>query len=452
MFLVAAFLLFWPVLSFSPFSDDHSALWNSGVRDIPWRTGFMRPLSDRTFRLGYLLFGKDASLHHAFNVAIHGLNTFLVFLLCRRWTDRRGGLYAAFLFLAYPFHQESIVWLVGRESSLGASAVLAGLIVAGSSATSRVRCAWMTVCMLLGTLCYESALLLLPLSLVITRSGLFPSWPPWRAIMAWMAPVAAAYLMLRLHANGAGSSGYMQGLLPAAPAEWAMNIPKAFGRLVLPPAPEASVQVVRAAVLVLVMLALLLRHGLAARSLHAPSLLLISLIVVSGSVAATAGVSTVTSESDRYLYLPSAFLCSLIGMVLSRLHAPFTRWTMLIALLVPAIWQTKVNHANWRQASIITGQCISALPEPGEQGRLWVQDLPQDTAGAFIFRNGFNEAMELAGRSSADIVVVPPGLTRAQVEAVGLVFRGVFLVPAPGDRWCQWQDGGYVLDTLRSVR
>ena len=104
MLVIAAFALFWPVLGLSLLSDDHVAVWRTGVQGWAWRTGFFRPLADLTIRWGGLLHGPDAMGYRIFNVALHGVNTWLVLLLGRQWLGpTRGpwaGWMAAVLFLA----------------------------------------------------------------------------------------------------------------------------------------------------------------------------------------------------------------------------------------------------------------------------------------------------------------------------------------------------------------
>jgi len=162
-----AFFIFWPTLEFTAFGDDHSALWNSGVRGIPWRNGFFRPLSDITFRIGHLAHGSDTGCHRTFNVVVHGFNAFLLFSLFIRSNPRIcdrertfSALAASLLFILYPFHQESIVWLVGRESSLGTFFVLLGLLMVSGTLPRAFRIVALAACMVIGALCYESALLL----------------------------------------------------------------------------------------------------------------------------------------------------------------------------------------------------------------------------------------------------------------------------------------------------
>ncbi len=447
-FIVAAFVLYWPTLSFTPFSDDHSALWNSGVRDIPWRTGFFRPLSDLSFRIGYQFGGTAVETHRSFNVLLHGVNAILLFVLCRQWSFARGAFFGATLFLVYPFHQESIVWLVGRESALGASAVLLGLIIAGSGLPSFLRLLLMSMILLLGSLCYESALLLLPLALLVTWSGLMPHWPRARKIALVLGSMTVIHFMLRSTGMALGDGGYLHDLFPKDPSAFLQRIPKTLARLFMPPEPDTSAQLIHGAVLLfaLVMLVVLMRRAKEVIAVHSRIVLWTLLILLSCSIAVIAGVSTVTSESDRYLYLPSAFLCGMVGLLLSRMQRPVLRWGAFMILGIVSLWQTSINHANWRAASATTESCIASLPMIPEDGQLWVNELPSDHHGAFIFRNGFPEALDLHGKAGKRIIVVPSGVTLQEVLGNGLLFRGTHRTWGRSDQWYRWNGSGYTAE------
>jgi hypothetical protein len=444
-FIAAAFVLFWPTLAWTPFSDDHSALWNAGVRGIPWRTGFFRPLSDSTFRVGFGLFGTATQGHRGFNVLIHGLNAFLLYALCRQWWDMRAGVLAGILFLVYPFHQESIVWLVGRESALGTTSVLLGLVVGGSALPLGLRPMLMAAIMLVGALCYESAMLLLPLALVIAWSRQFNGWPSWRSLVLSLGLGTLAYCVLRSASTSMSGDGYFDSLLPQGPLEFFIRLPKALARLFLPPEPDTTVQVMRGIGLgiLLTLLFLLIRRAKELAGVRGRLVLFVVMIVLSSALAMVAGVSTITGESDRYLLLPSAFLCGSIGVLLSRIGRPLIRWGMFAVLIGASLWQTTSNHANWRTASITTRHCIEQLPPIPDEGRLWVSGLPADHRGAFIFRNGFPEAMDLQGERGDHIIVVPSGVTLQQVFGSGVEFRGAHQTWVDGDKWCHWTGEGY---------
>ncbi|MCB9164181.1 MAG: hypothetical protein H6592_07075 [Flavobacteriales bacterium] len=443
-FIGASFLFFWPTLAFSPFSDDHSALWNSGVRGIPWRNGFFRPLSDATFRLGDLLWGTSVAGHRAINLVIHGTNAFLLFTLMERWAGRRTALLSAVLFLLYPFHQESIVWLVGRESALGTSAVLLGLVIISSGPWNGLRAIMVASTLLLGSLCYESALLLIPTAFIVAWSRVVPGWPSWRKLFIPLLLPCIGYFLLRWVTTGIMVGGYFQELIPDTLARSLLNAPKALGRLFLPPEADPKHQLLRGALLgvLLAFGVLLIRRS--SGSIPRRMLTLLGLLLFTAmSIAFVAGVSTATSESDRFLYLPSVFLCASIGLLLAAVQRPLVRSSVFACLVVACLWQLRGNHANWNTASRITRECLHELPGIDPDAHLWVSGLPDAYEGAFIFRNGFPEAVDLIGGEGDRIIVVPDRVSLEEVAQKGLFFRGAQRTWERKDRWFRWGGAGY---------
>jgi len=78
--------------------------------------------------LDFYLFGDDAGAHHLVNVALHAVNTMLVYFLARRlvvlrgnWPDHLATAIAALtaiLFAIHPQHVESVAWVVERKDVL----------------------------------------------------------------------------------------------------------------------------------------------------------------------------------------------------------------------------------------------------------------------------------------------------------------------------------------------
>lgn len=442
MFLAVAFLLFWPVLGLSAFSDDHSALWNAGVRGIPWREGFFRPLSDLSFRLGHHLWGTAVEGHRAFNVVVHGVNAFLLSVLMTSWAGRTAGLLSALLFLVYPFHQESIVWLVGRESALGTMAVLLGLVIGGADLRRPLKLGLMAATMLLGALTYESAVLLLPLALLVAWSGQVRGWPGVPPLLIALGGTAVGWFLWRSGTTVGADHDYTLGLLPKDGSELVMRTLKVAGRLFLPPAANSSVQLMRGALLAGSFLTLAFAFARAARrtAMNGKLRLLALLTVLASGVAVAGGVSTVTSESDRYLYLPSAFLCGLVGTALSGIGQRRLRALAALALCTGSIVLLHQNHAHWLEASRLTRRCLNGLPSVPEHGDLWLAGLPDAHAGAFIFRNGLPEAVDLAGGEGARIIVVPDATQLQDALTKGFLFRGAWRTAGPQDRAFVWRN------------
>lgn len=77
------------------------------------------PLTWISHMLDVSLFGLDPGPQHLVNVAFHGLNSVLVYVLAlallRNWV---AGLLVAGLFLAHPLHVESVAWIAERKDVL----------------------------------------------------------------------------------------------------------------------------------------------------------------------------------------------------------------------------------------------------------------------------------------------------------------------------------------------
>jgi hypothetical protein len=445
-FIAAAFVLYWPVLHLTPFSDDHSALWNSGVRGIPWRNGIFRPLSDLTFRIGYLLGGTAVEGHRAFNITVHAVNAYLLFILFRQWSPERAwstGLLSGALFLVYPFHQESVVWLVGRESSLGTLSVLLGAVIGGLAWNEGLRSLSLTVILVLGLLCYESALLLIPIAFIAARSRITERWSEMRPVLLILTGVGVLYIAIR--AWHADANDYIIGTLVQHPIHLLANVPKVLARLFLPPAVDPSIQLLRGAVLAAAILSGFIWWLRKESSKIARQHIVVwcLLIVTACTIGYIAGVSTTTSESDRFLYMPSAFLCGLLGMVVPMINSRILSHGTALVLVMGSVILMKQNHANWMEASRITRLCLAELPPAPQRGTLWVYGLPDDHHGAFIFRNGFPEALALAGGRADEVVVVPSQVGADGTMTSGFIHRGLVRHLQPNDLVVVWRDSMY---------
>jgi len=87
------------------FTTFHSANWH--------------PLTWFSHLTDVSLFGLDARWHHRVNIALHVLNTLLLYLLFREATGSNGkSLLVAALFGVHPLHVESVAWITERKDLL----------------------------------------------------------------------------------------------------------------------------------------------------------------------------------------------------------------------------------------------------------------------------------------------------------------------------------------------
>jgi protein O-mannosyl-transferase len=77
------------------------------------------PLTSMSHMVDYQIFGMNAGGHHLTNVALHVVNTLLLFVVLRRMTGTTGrSALVAFLFGLHPLHVESVAWIAERKDVL----------------------------------------------------------------------------------------------------------------------------------------------------------------------------------------------------------------------------------------------------------------------------------------------------------------------------------------------
>lgn len=129
-----AFLLYWHVLPCAEFPWDDAA-YRSAAREVVDSVssafhqvqGNYHPLTMLSLAVDEHFGGGEARLHHVTNVALHGINAFLLFLLLRMlFTQAATWLLMAgpVLFLVHPAQVESVAWISERKNLLFAGFTL----------------------------------------------------------------------------------------------------------------------------------------------------------------------------------------------------------------------------------------------------------------------------------------------------------------------------------------
>lgn len=129
--LFAALWVYAPALHGQFVFDDLSLPFSTILRDQPlsgWISG-VRPVLMFSYWVNYRLWGAAPFSYHLVNLAIHFLNTGLVFLALLRllsmagWQRQRAGAAAiagALIFAFHPLQTESVSYVAGRSESLAA--------------------------------------------------------------------------------------------------------------------------------------------------------------------------------------------------------------------------------------------------------------------------------------------------------------------------------------------
>jgi len=415
LFCIGSVLIYFPTIRRGFVSDDFLVMKRVGVDKVIWIKGFFRPLADLLLYCSYRLHGLAPAGYYLFNILLHGISSFLLLRLCLlwKWTEdadrqRSYALLAALLFLFYPFHNECIVWVLGRGSLAANMLGLGALLAVVSGLPERKKIFWCCVCYFAGMAGYESVLLvpLMVLVILLTKGVRMMEYARWGLALGITLGI---HLVLRVVVSGTLTGDYGGGFFQFSPAKYGGNVFKVLGRLFLPPMNDSRLMVL---LFVLVMGGLLAGFFLFFRKYRDQPgkreylIKLFLLIVIACVVPVLAGVSSHTSESDRFLYFPSYFLCA--GGAFLLVNMVRRKWlpaAMVVLLCYEGVFLEK-NNWNWIKASAIANDVLGTVLREKTGNKLFIVNLPDELDGAYIFRLGLPDALLMNGRDTSGLVIV----------------------------------------------
>jgi len=413
---LATFLLFWPNLGRSFASDDFLVLRRVGLERGIFIKGFFRPLSDMTHYFSYLLGGFDPMGYYLQSMVIHAASAFVLFRFCWlwKWTDNedmqwRFAFLSALLFLCYPFHNEAVSWVLGRASLLAGFFGISALV----AVVSKWRLGWRIflccLCYFIGMAGYESVMLLPGVVFVLLygRGIGLKEYGYWAGALGLTLLV---HLAVREAVAGTIFGEYGAAFFGNRFLHYTKNVFVVTTRLFLPPMNSVRLLVVLS---VLFMGILGVCFWIFFRKYHRrPKVRMyllqwLFMLGVSLVVPFVAGVSSHTSESDRFLYFPSFFVCGGAAFVVTALvqRKVWLGW-VAAALVIYNCLFLEQNNRHWIRASKITRQVLSIAEAQPRGSRLFLVNVPDEVEGAFVFRLGLHDAMVMDGKDSSRVVIV----------------------------------------------
>jgi hypothetical protein len=427
IFGLATFFLYQPILHNSFLTDDYASLYRICVAKEILHKDIFRPLIDISFYFNYLLSGLHPEGYYIFNLCVHALTAFMTYkvaLALPFFKDDRQYHFArmaGILFLVYPVHNESIVWLAGRLSSMAA---LCGLTAVYFSLKKAAP--WNiilpAVFLIIGLFAYESIGMLPMIIIVLGLYRYAGKKKLLRSIAAWSV-VLAICLLIRYLFGGAMFPQYGKGVFVSEEGNGHLvRLFKALGRCFLPPM-EASDKMTIC--FTIVCMALILLHRALWRkrkTLDLPLNLYVCVAIaffLSLAAPVAFGVSTKTSEGDRLLYFPSAWLCILMSvLIFCFIQRAIWQWLLLIVTGIGSIVFIRRNTRNWEVASRTSDLILQTLKRAPER-HVIIVNLPDEWEGAFIFRNNFDKAMIMNGVDTSKAVVAHYLLRKEYVKTEG---------------------------------
>lgn len=439
---VLALALYIPVLGNSFVNDDFLVLKKVCVDGHLNTEGFFRPLSDISLYGNYLLGGLNPMGYYLTNVLLHALNALLLFQFCQRWQltqneDQQRWLasLAALFFLTYPFHNEAVAWVLGRASLLAATFTFLSLVVLVSKWKEPWKITAVACFYFIGAMAYES---------IFVLPGIVLAWQlankySFKKIITWMAVLAfvlISHFILRILVSGSVAGEYGSQLISPDLVFVAAKAAKAAGRLFIPPLKDPvwfSLLALFCYIGMGVVVWLFWKKHSGARYMRKQFLFLSAMALLTLLLPFAIGVSTNSSESDRFLYLPSYFICIIIAFLLVN-GLKSGRWFVLLSALILMynIIFLELNNRNWQQASEAVSSLLQIAKEKPADGKLYIVNLPDEKNGAFIFRVGFMDALLIRGVDTSSVKVVNRGIMRELDTLPAIVPRreqGALFIP-----------------------
>ena len=387
--VLMAIALYWPALSLGLLSDDFVLLaraQSGSLFDRSWE--FMRPLPLALWRIA------NAPLAlHALNIGLHGINAWLTALLAMRFgLTRIAALLSALLFLATPSSVEAVAWAAGVFDVLLATLILAACVAMTKMTPGTRRTAVIAV-LTTAALATKETAVVTPAILVVASLATSEKMRPALAPIACSAIVVALYFVIRISAGFAatppseGISGYVLKELVSRP----------FSTLGLP----FHVELLRSYRWIAYVFALLwpllfvlsasqwrTDRAAAIRVLACAAWILISVLPL-----ATMLFIKDDLQGSRYVYLGSAaFSIMLLALIASMDQMV----QLLIAISLIALFAVagRSHQSAWIAAAQERDRVLTAfrdahidcVPEN-------VRGLPDHVQGAYVFRNGFADAV-----------------------------------------------------------
>jgi hypothetical protein len=373
-------------------------------RDIPqFSPDYYRPLTIATYLVDRGIGGERPFAFHLSVVLAHALASLLFWALAAQLFGARpgaaiGALGAGLLFAVHPVHSESVAWAAGRSDVLATAFLLAALVAHGAAPWSWGGSAASGAAAFASLAAKEAGVARYPLLLLrdlLIRATRRPL-ADWVRGYAGVAVAGVGYVLLRRHALGE-FVGTAPSIAPIhrSPVEIAAAVGTYVGKLLWPWPLNAYIDqlaltpwTVAAVVLLVVALLAALRQWRAADEGLPLFAVLWILLTLVPSLAILWKIPD-APLAERYLYLPSAGFCLLVGDLVAR------GWARL-------------PTPTARRAAAVLGGVILLVAgvAAAERSRVWHDDIalwedtePKSQVSGMAARN-LGTAYQQAGRNA----------------------------------------------------
>ena len=399
--LLPALFLLGQSLNYGFVSDDFHLLyrldtegffssWGGEQNDI-----FFRPLVVVTYKTDNCLWSLNPPGYHLTNIMWHLVCSFMVYLIAAdMFKKKEQAFLSGYLFLLLACHSESVAWISGRTDLIATAFALVSILFF-------LRRSFFAIPVFAAALLAKESVIVIPLIwflLEIYRND----WKNRRSIVLLISGVVILLFYISgrlLFSTGFSSELDSVGITLQSVSELFGNLARYSFRTFIPALPLA----IRPLLLSYPVLVPLVLAGIGFvmwipfRKKRAEGgkqiILFLGCFFLSLLPVILMKVSLFDSRSERFLYLPSVFaVLLLVKWVYSVIKSRRKAASLLILL---AFFQGMFLYRSfdcWR----IAGEMCREIVSSGST------DTPDNYRGAYVFRNGYDEALLLHERCSGN--------------------------------------------------
>jgi hypothetical protein len=375
----------------------------------------LRPVGNFSLHIDYLISSKNALGYHVTNLLLHLVNAVLISITAKiifkkyteitsDWLPYLIGLF----FFTYPFHSESVFWIIGRSGSLGCLFFLAALLGFLQREKSILYTVASFVFFELALLSYESSWIFPLVILLFIVADIQSSTINKKKQFGYLFLIIlqfSLHLYIRFSATGELMNQYDAASFVHFDFHVLIeNYIRLFARTVVPPLFNNHYFLSFFSVVFLA-ITLLIFSLYRQKKINLFFLCLTAMWLFSYLPYLSLGIDTHGVEGERYLYLPSVFF---IIWILYLVHQLFQTKQFLVIVFVLTganLFYLQQSRNYYVKAGKITTETVLQISNQANKKRIFFNNLPQYNKGAVVFRIGLEDAAKWLGNNQQIIVV-----------------------------------------------
>ena len=399
---------------------------------------FVRPLVVLMYYVNYHTIGLAPWGYHLSTVMAHLVGAWLVYLVARRLgraeRDEHDtpiwAFLAGLLFLVFSGHSEAVSWPAGIADPVLTVFLLTAFLCYLRALEPGASWGWLAAmfgAVLMATQAKEMWVVF-PGILVLHAAALGLPGPAARKratiAVGGTAVLALAYLVMRHLVFGSVAGGY-SGLGSSIQSGIFVQQARAFVLRAFVPASGRLGQfwLSRGDLILWPLAALVLAWVARGRTLR---VLIFSALALVASLVPVLPltISLTSTESERFVYLPSVFSCIFLVWAIKATirYRPAAIACCVAAIAVHSVALVRAN-GKWQESGALTRSIVDSFAQRVlEQGStkpagIFILNLPDNVRGAYVFRNGFYPAVRLVRPETASFSAATFGLATQSLGA-----------------------------------